>query len=79
MKNISLALFGFSHNNITLILNALDSTSKSNKRLLLMKILLQSLNVWGNFGNLRMNKEYLQSVGSIVLNSLQELKTSDNQ
>jgi hypothetical protein len=75
MKDISYALFGFSHNNIPLILNAFES----NKKLLPMKILIQSLNVWGNFGNLSMNEEYSKIVGGIVLDSLQELKKSDNQ
>ena len=41
--------------------------------------MIQSLNVWGNFGILSMNKETFNVPGGTVLDRLQEFKTSENQ
>jgi hypothetical protein len=44
-----------------------------------IKILIQSLYVWGNFGILSINKEQFQIQGGTLLDRLQEFKTRENQ
>jgi phosphoglycerate-specific signal transduction histidine kinase len=69
-KDLCTALFGFSQNNLPLIIESLNKNSKANTNLLNLKMLVQSLNVWANFGVLTMNKKYFYVKGGTVIDLL---------